>query len=124
MLNLNSIMIGSKQPKELADFYSQVLGKQPDMVDDGWYGFNAGGCFLTIGEHSEVDEAALEPQRIILNFETDDVQGEFNRLKELGATVVAEPYAFEEGEDVAVATMADIDGNFFQLMAPWEEEAE
>jgi len=94
------------------------------MVDDGWYGFNAGGCFLTIGEHSEVDEAALEPQRIILNFETDDVQGEFNRLKELGATVVAEPYAFEEGEDVAVATMADIDGNFFQLMAPWEEEAE
>jgi hypothetical protein len=32
------------------------------------------------------------PGRIIVNFETPDVKGEFDRLKALGATVQQEPY--------------------------------
>ena len=33
MLNLNSVMIGTKQPDVLAAFYEKVLGKPADMVD-------------------------------------------------------------------------------------------
>lgn len=45
MFNLNSIMIGSSHPRELADFYTKVLGK-PDWEDEGWYGWQNGGAPL------------------------------------------------------------------------------
>lgn len=122
MLNLSSIMLGSAEPKELAEFYQKVLNKKPDMKDDGWYGWQAGGTFLTIGHHSEVSENAMDPKRIILNFETKDVKDEFSRIKDLGARVIKEPYNMSsESQDSWIATFADPDGNYFQLMTPWEE---
>ncbi len=121
MLNLNSIMIGSENPKALADFYERVLEKSPDMVEGDWYGFSAGSCFISIGLHDKVNGKSTNPERIILNFETDTVQAEFDRLKELGAIVIKAPYSMGEGDQAAlIATLADPDGNFFQLMTPWE----
>ena len=61
---------------------------------------------------------AKEPQRVILNFETPQVQEEFERVKAAGAKVVKEPY---ELQGMWIATFADPDGNYFQLMSPWEE---
>lgn len=112
-------MIGSHKPKELADVYKQVFQKDPNMEDGGWYGFQIDGTFITIGEHSEVKETALEPQRIILNFETTEVQQEFDRIKEIeGIQIIKEPY---ELQGAMIATLADPDGNYFQLMPPWED---
>lgn len=112
-------MIGSHKPKEMADFYKAVLQKDPEMEDGSWYGFQAGGTFITIGEHSEVKESAQEPQRIIMNFETKEVKEEFERIKEIeGVKVIKEPY---EMQGAWIATLADPDGNYFQLMTPWEQ---
>ena len=61
------------------------------------------------------------PERILLNLETADVKGEFERIKGLGTRVVAEPYRMGEGE-MWIATLADPDGNYFQLMSPWEKD--
>ena len=121
MLNLNSIMIGSQQPKVLANFYEKVLEKKPDMEEGGWYGFSAGGCFLSLGAHDKVKGEAKNPERIILNFETNDIDEEFARIKKLGATVIAEPYNMEGEGPHQVATFADPDGNYFQLVIPWKE---
>ncbi len=119
MLNLNSIMVGSKDPKALASFYEKVFDKKPDYEDKGWFGFQVGGCFLTIGEHSEVEDKAKEPQRLMFNFETKDVKSEFDRISKVeGIIVVKEPYEMEGG---LIATFADPDGNYFQLMPPWQE---
>ena len=30
MLNFNSVMVGSSQPKVLAEFYEKIIGKRPD----------------------------------------------------------------------------------------------
>lgn len=120
MLNLNSIMIGTSQPKVMAEFYEKVFGKKPDMVDGDWSGWTVGSCFLTIGSHSEVIGKAKEPQRIMLNIETTEVKNEFERIKELGAEVVKAPYEMVEGDGMFIATLSDPDGNFFQLMPPWE----
>ena len=117
MLNLNSVMIGSSNPKALAEFYEKVLGRAPEMSDDKWYGWMVGSAFLSIGEHSEVKGAAKEPQRVIFNFETKEVKENFARIKGLGAKVVSEPY---EMQGMWIATFADPDGNYFQLMTPWE----
>ena len=54
----------------------------------------------------------------MFNFETDDVKGEFERIKGLGAISVAEPYIPSEDSKMTMATLSDTDGNFFQLMTP------
>lgn len=117
-LNFNNVMIGSAQPEVLGEFYARVFDRPSDMKEEGWYGWHVGATWLSIGGHSEVKEQADEPQRVILNFETKDVKQEFERLKAAGATVVKDPYELQE---MWIATLADPDGNYFQLMSPWEE---
>jgi len=55
MLNLNSVMIGTQQPQELAAFYEKVIGKAADMVDgeQGFWGWQVGTAFLgkPLGDH-------------------------------------------------------------------------
>ena len=119
MLNLNSVMVGTLQPEVLANFYEKVFMRKADMAEGGWHGWQVGTGFFSIGEHSEVAEKAQDPKRIILNFETKEVKEEFERIKEIGAEVITEPYGM--GEDGFIATFADPDGNYFQLMTPWEK---
>ena len=118
MLNLNSIMLGTKQMKVLAAFYEKVLGKPADMVDpeNGFYGWQVGnGYYFSILEHSEMGGKTKDPGRIMLNFETTQVQEEFERIKAFGATVIRAPYEMGGGW---ITTLADPDGNFFQLVTP------
>lgn len=121
MLGLNSLMIFSPDPKKLSDFYQKVLMKKPDMDDGDYYGFTAGKMFLGIGPHDKVKGKSREPMRIMLNFDTNEVKKEFERIKKLGATVIAAPYQME-GYEEWIATFADPDGNYFQLMTPWKEK--
>ena len=117
MLNLNSVMIGTTQPQVLAAFYEKVLGKPADMVDpeNGFWGWQAGGSFLSILNHSEMGGKTKDPGRVMINFETSEVKEEFERIKTLGGTVIREPYQMGEGW---IATLADPDGNYFQLLNP------
>ena len=117
MLNLNSVMIGTKQPKVLSAFYEKVLGRPADMVDqeNGFWGWNAGGAFLSVLEHSKMEGPAKDPGRVMFNFETAQVKEEFERLKASGAAIIREPYQMEGGW---IATLADPDGNYFQLVTP------
>ena len=117
MLNLNSVMVGTKQTKAMSTFYALVFGKPADMVDEanGFHGWQVGNTFFGILEHSEMGGITKDPGRIMVNFETTDVKGEFDRLKSAGAVVVKEPYDMGGGW---IATLADPDGNYFQLMNP------
>jgi predicted enzyme related to lactoylglutathione lyase len=110
-------MLGTENPQRLVDFYTKVLG-EPSMKEGGFTGWLLGGCFFSIGEHSDVHGQNPAPARIIYFFDTPDVKGEFERVKGLGATVVKEPY--EMGEGFWLATIADPDGNYFQLATPYE----
>ncbi len=120
-------MIGTAQPQVMGEFYEKVFDKKPDMQDGNWYGWMVGKTFFNVGEHSEVKGSSQEPQRVIFNFETTDVKGDFARIKALGAQVIKEPYGMtQDGQmsDAAdamwIATFADPDGNYFQLMSPWD----
>lgn len=121
-LSLESIMLGSEHPRKLADFYTEVLGApNPEWSDEanGWFGFQAGNGGLVIGPHSEVKGTSQQHGRIMLNFSTSEVRGEFERLRALGAEVIAEPYEPGGGAGMLMCTFADPDGNFFQLVTPW-----
>jgi predicted enzyme related to lactoylglutathione lyase len=116
-MNFNSILIGSDDPKRLSDYYSRLFGT-PTMDDGGYSGWLIGSGFVSVGPHSEVHGKNSEPGRVIWNIETPDVKGEFDRLKAAGATVVREPYNFDMFPNAWIATLADPDGNYFQLMSP------
>jgi len=123
-MNFNSILIGSEDPKRLVDYYSKLFGK-PVMDEGGYAGWQIGSGFVTVGPHSEVHGKNSEPGRMIWNIETADVKGEFEKLNAAGAIVIREPYTFEGMPDVTdawIATLADPDGNYFQLMTPMSPE--
>ena len=117
MLKLNSIMIGTKQVKAMVAFYEGVIGKPADMADSeqGFHGWQVGTSYFSILDHSEMTGKTKDPGRVMFNFETSQVKDEFERIKKLGATVVRAPDQMGSGW---IATLADPDGNYFQLVTP------
>jgi predicted enzyme related to lactoylglutathione lyase len=102
-MNLNGILIGSEDPKRLTEYYTKVFGK-PAMEDS---------------PHSEVKGRNTQPGRILLNIESSDVKGDFAKLTSAGAKVVREPYRMDDWPpNTWVATLADPDDNYFQLVSP------
>lgn len=129
MLNLNSILINTGDPKTLTKFYEGVFQKPMDEM----MGWQVGNVNVAVLEHSEIKGKSQEGARIMFNLEAQDVRGEFERIKAIeGAQVIKEPYQMtmegevtEKGKEVDdgfwIATLADPDGNYFQLMSPWDE---
>jgi predicted enzyme related to lactoylglutathione lyase len=116
-MNFNSILIGSDDPERLTGYYQKLFG-EPTWNDGGYMGWLLGSGAVTVGPHSEVSGKNPQPGRLIWNIESDDVQGDFERFKAAGATVVREPYGFEEAPGSLIATFADPDDNYFQLTSP------
>jgi predicted enzyme related to lactoylglutathione lyase len=118
-MNLNSILIGSEDPKRLAEYYTRLFGK-PVWDDGGYTGWQLGSGFVTVGPHDQVKGRNAHPGRIIWNIESDDVKADFERLKAAGATVIRDPYNPDEAQDGLIATFSDPDDNYFQLMSRME----
>ena len=116
-MNFNNILIGTDNAPRLVDYYTKVFGK-PSWDQGGFVGWLIGSGGVTVGAHDQVHGKNAQPGRIIWNIESADVKGDFARLKGAGATVVREPYNFEQAQDTWIATFSDPDGNYFQLMSP------
>jgi predicted enzyme related to lactoylglutathione lyase len=116
-MNLNSVLIGSEDPKRLTDYYAKLFG---DATWEGgdYRGFQIGGGWITVGPHDQVKGQNAHPGRLIWNIESADVKGDFERLKAAGATVVQEPYQPGEEPEAWIATFSDPDDNYFQLVSP------
>jgi predicted enzyme related to lactoylglutathione lyase len=89
-------MIGTADVKRLAGYYTALFGP-----------------------HDEVSGTNTSPGRLIWNVESTDFRADYDRLVAAGAIVVKEPYdPMGNGSDMRIATFADPDGNYFQLMTP------
>jgi predicted enzyme related to lactoylglutathione lyase len=117
-MNLNSILIGSEDPKRLAEYYTRLFG-EPSWNEGGYIGWLIGTGAVTVGPHDQVKGKNTQPGRLIWNIESPDVKADFERFKAGGATVVAEPYSLGVGSTEAwIATFSDPDDNYFQLTSP------
>ena len=117
-MNFNSILIGSEDPGRLVEYYNRLFGS-PAFEMGGYVGWQIGSGFVTVGPHDQVSGKNAHPGRIIWNIETAEVRRDFQRFVDAGAIVVREPYSFDEaGADDLIATLADPDDNYFQLMSP------
>ncbi len=122
------ISTGNREP--LVKFYEDVFEKKVDEMM-GWL---VGNVYFGIMDHSEINGKSKEPARIMINIESDDVVADFDRISNIeGAEVVKKPYQMtmdggtvNEGEETEdgfwIATLADPDGNYFQLMSPWSAD--
>ena len=77
-MNLNSVLIGSEDPKPLVDYYTKLFGA-PSGSEGGytWWQLGTGG--FTVSQHSEVKGKNPHPGRVIWNIETADVKGDFEK---------------------------------------------
>jgi len=120
-MDFNSILIGSEDPERLVAYYNRLFG-EPTWNEGGYAGWLIGRGAVTVGAHDQVHGPNTEPGRIIWNIESPDVKADFERFKGAGATVVREPYNFDEAQDTWIATFADPDGNYFQLTSPYRPQ--
>jgi predicted enzyme related to lactoylglutathione lyase len=116
-MNFSGILIGSENPDALTAYYRKLFG-DPGWDDGGYTGWMIGDGGITIGPHTEVSGKNAHPGRLIWNIETPDVKADFERFKAAGAIVVREPYNFEQSPEYWIATLADPDDNYFQLVSP------
>lgn len=110
-------MVGTGNLQAMGDFYTKILGDATMKMGEA-FGWDFSGTWFTIMEHSEIKGASKEPARMIINFESDDVKGDFEKAKGIGAKVIKEPYTME-GMNGFMCTLEDPDGNYFQFNSPW-----
>lgn len=127
MFKFTSLLISSGNYQELTKFYEEVFKKPADPM----MGWQVGDLNIVVMEHSEINGKSKEGPRVMINLETGDVPTEFERIKNIaGASVIKEPYQMtmdgkivskeeEQDDGFWIATLADPDGNYFQLMSPW-----
>lgn len=120
MLNLNGALVSSENPKALIEFYQKIFDKDPEWSGGEFISWKVGDGYFTVGPHSDVKGKNDTPGRIMLFLTTDDVAGEYERMIDLGAKNVQEPYHPEEADEMWLATLEDPDGNYFQLSTPME----
>jgi predicted enzyme related to lactoylglutathione lyase len=116
-MDLNGVMIGSEDPQRLAAYYTKLFG-EPGFSDGGFTGWQLGSAWVMVGAHDQVKGANPQPGRLIWNLESADVEADFERFKNAGATVVKAPYHPSEEMEGWIATLSDPDDNYFQLMSP------
>lgn len=116
-MELNSILIGSEDPKRLTAYYTKIFGK-PSFEGGEFSGWQIGSGWVSVGPHDQVKGKNAHPGRLMWNIESPDVRGDFERFKAAGATVVQEPYHPGEEAEGWIATFADPDDNYFQLISP------
>jgi predicted enzyme related to lactoylglutathione lyase len=106
---LGSILLGTRDPDSLRDWYAAAFGIQPD--EGGWLPFGAVG--LLIDGRDDIQPVSSEPGRIILNFHTDDARSLANQIEAAGVRWIV---PVEERKDGLFGTLADPDGNYVQII--------
>ena len=121
--SFENVTLGSANATKLAKFYQNKVGlKQSwDAVmgeNSNVYGFTIGKMDLVVIDHSKVKGKSKDASRVVISLEVDDLEKEFAKLKKAGVKVVTPIYHIEEYG--YVATFADLDGNYFQLVKTQE----
>lgn len=117
---IESILLSSENPQALGTFYSQKVGLKKTMEmevgekGEKGFAFEMKDCSLYIMHHSKVSGKNNEPERIMFNLETDDIEKEVKKLDKAGVKKVQDIYHMESYG--YIATFADIDDNYFQLV--------
>jgi len=106
--------IWSEDHTKLLPFYRDTLGLGVSMESEGFVVVGDGnGVALGLGTHSEVKGKASDPYRHMVGLDSDDIDGDVERLKEAGVEFIEEPSDY--GDGMHIATFRDPEGNVIQI---------
>jgi len=123
ILSFEGLLIFSEDARKLADFYKNIVGLKllDEMVmgedEEEVFMFGTGNHdspTLTIMDHTKVKGVNKNPERMIFNLEVDNIIKETKRLTDGKAKLIQDIYHVENYGQIA--TFADSDGNYFQLV--------
>ena len=113
---LRGATIWSQDVNNLLPFYRDVLGLKVGLQIDGFVVLgDLGAPALALGTHSEVRGRNADPARHMVGLATDDVDGDYKRLKAAGVEFIETPTDYGT---LRIATLKDPEGNLLQLLQP------
>ncbi len=117
--NLESFTIFSKSAKKLAKFYRESVGLKVTFEavmgkSDEIFEFKMKNGTFYIFDNSKLKGNNKNPERFVFSLETNDIESEVKRLRKNKVKVIKDinhigGYGF-------VVVLADVDGNYFQLV--------
>jgi predicted enzyme related to lactoylglutathione lyase len=110
------IWTGAERFAALRHFYVDVLGLTPRTDRPGFANFewDQGSTRLTLSVHDQLDGAARDPLRVMVNFSVVEIDAVHRRLTEAGVRCIRPPSREPWGG--MVSTYADPDGNVVQML--------
>lgn len=106
--------IWSEDLNHLLPFYRDTLGLEVGIEGDGFVAFgDIETPSLALGTHSDVRGPNRDPARHMVGFAVDDVNAEYQRLKDAGVEFIEAPGDVPDG--IPTATLKDPEGNLVQL---------
>lgn len=118
---ISTILIWSEDFRKLANWYKDtfsltVVEELDHPRDTGvLLSFPEQSPWLWIGQHSQVKGKNPDPPRHMFNMNVDSVSQSFEFLTKKGVKVIAKPFKAPTF-DKYFATLADPDGNYFQII--------
>jgi predicted enzyme related to lactoylglutathione lyase len=106
---LRGTSIWSEDLNNLLPFYRDVLGLEVTTETPGFVVL--GGLWL--GSHSDVHGRNADPARHMIGLTSNDLMGDWKRLKDAGVEFVEDPTDYGT---VWIATLKDPEGNLVQLL--------
>lgn len=120
---LGGLLIHTENPESVRDWYAKAFDAAVDgrgQIGDNGFGLGMGeDQYFIFFPHDEVSGRAKEPARIIVNIAVDDADSVAARLDGLGARWIR---PLEDGGPGRIATVADPDGNYVQIVQIIEGE--
>ena len=111
---LRGATIWSGDLNRLLPFYRDMLSLPVAVETPGFVVLGRReGPSLALGTHSEVRGRNADPARHMIGLTTDDITGDYKRLKDSGVEFIEPPTDYP---NVRVATLKDPDGNLVQLL--------
>ncbi len=108
--------IWSHDLNNLLPFYRDTLGLPVAMQTERFVILGAQDApSLNIGSHSEVSGPASDPYRHFVGFDSDDLDGDVERLQAAGVEFTERPTDYG---GLRIATLKDPEGNLVQLFQP------
>ena len=119
--DIESVGFFSENAKRLAQFYKDkvglTIGLNAEIGEAGEELFEMklpkGSGFYVV-DHTGVKGPNKQPERIMVNFEVDNIEKEAEKLERAGVKKIQDIYHVENYG--LIATFEDIDGNYFQLV--------
>lgn len=115
---LDGMLLASRAPERLREWYSSALEPQEASEVDQYRILTFRGFYLIIDRRDDIAATNPDPGRVILNFDVEDARATVKRIEEAGTRWVA---PLEDRDGSLFATATDPDGNYVQVVQISEE---